>query len=131
MKDVSYACAYALLLPELMKAGREVGYSVAVHGSMARDLDLIAIPWTEDAVSAERLVMHIMASVDGRLANGGRKKPNSEEWETVHGSEPAVKLHGRLFWVIHVGRNRENLYLDLSVMPRAVSPSTSPDKETP
>ena len=41
MKDVSNATAYALLVPALMKAGREVGYALAVHGSMARDLDLV------------------------------------------------------------------------------------------
>lgn len=62
MKDVSNATAYALLIPSLMKAGREVGYALAVHGSLARDLDIIAVPWTDEAVSAERLIMHLMAA---------------------------------------------------------------------
>lgn len=29
---------------------REYGWSIAVHGSMVRDYDLIAVPWTKDAV---------------------------------------------------------------------------------
>ena len=119
MKDVSNAVAYALLIPQLMKAGREVGYSIAVHGSMVRDLDLVAIPWTEEAVSAERLILHLMTAVDGRLRNGGRKKEGTDEWERVHGSEPAAKPHGRLAWSIHIGH--EGLYLDVSVMPLLVS----------
>lgn len=127
MKDVSNAVAYALLIPKLMKAGREVGYSIAVHGSMARDLDVVAIPWTEEAVSAERVVMHLTVAVNGRLRNSGRKKPDSDEWETVHGSAPAEKPHGRLGWVIYIGD--DGLYIDISVMPRVTSPSSSPDTE--
>jgi hypothetical protein len=120
MKDVTHAVAYALLIPELMEAGREVGYAVAVHGSMVRDLDLIAVPWTEEAVSAERLIMHLLAAVDGKLVNGSRKKEVAgkpeAEWERVPASEPTVKPHGRLAWTIHVGY--QGMYLDVSVMPR-------------
>lgn len=117
MKDVSNATAYTLLIPTLMKAGREVGYAIAVHGSLARDLDLVAIPWTEEAVSAERLVLHLAAAVDGRFRNGGRNKADGT-WEMVHGSVPAVKPHGRLAWSMHIGH--DGLYLDVSVMPRAL-----------
>lgn len=115
MKDVTYAIPYALLLPSLMKAGREVGYAIAVHGSMARDLDIVAIPWTEDAVSAERLIMHLVAAVDGRLRNGATRKEDGT-WEPAHASSPTVKPHGRLAWTVHVGH--DGLYVDVSVMPR-------------
>lgn len=114
MKEVSNATAFALLIPCLMKAGREVGYAVAVHGSLARDLDIVAIPWTDEAESAERLVMHLVAAVDGRLRNGARKE--GEEWVRVPASEPVIKPHGRLVWVVHVGH--DGLYIDISVMPR-------------
>lgn len=115
MKDVSPAISYAMLLPELMKAGREVGYAIAVHGSLARDLDVVAVPWTEDAVPAERLILHLLAAVDGRIRDGGQARPDGT-FERVAGSEPVVKPHGRLVWVIHVGGR--GLYLDVSVMPR-------------
>lgn len=116
MKDVNNAVTYALLIPELARAGREVGYAIAVHGSLAKDLDIIAVPWTPEAVSAERVVMHLMAAVYGTMRNGGRVGADGK-METSHGSEPTVKPHGRLAWTIHIGR--ENLYLDVSVMPRA------------
>lgn len=118
MKEVSNAVAYALLIPSLMEAAREVGYAIAVHGSMARDLDLVAIPWTENAVSAERLMLHLIAASDGRLRNGGRKLPDGT-WETVHASEPTKKPHGRLAWSIHIGH--AGMYIDISVMPLAPS----------
>lgn len=115
MKDVSRATAYALLLPQIMQAGREVGYAIAVHGSMARDLDIIAVPWTDEAVNAERLILHLVAAVDGQLRNGGRKKEGTDEWERVPASEPATLPHGRRAWTIHLGH--EGMYLDVSVMP--------------
>lgn len=126
MKDVSNAVAYALLVPDLMKAGREVGYAIAVHGSLARDLDVVAIPWTEEAVPAERLILHLAAAVDGRIRNGGTRNADGE-WQTAHGSAPSVKPHGRLAWTIHLDRG--GLYVDVSVMPRVrtrEAPGNSP-----
>jgi hypothetical protein len=35
------ACCY----PDLAEITRKHGYALAVHGSLARDFDLIAIPW--------------------------------------------------------------------------------------
>ena len=117
MKEVSTAVAFTLLLPDLMRAGREVGYAVAVHGSMARDLDLVAIPWTDEAVSAERLILHLLAAVDGRLRNGSTPPmTDGGERQRVVASEPKLLPHGRQAWSIHVGR--DGLYLDVSVMPR-------------
>lgn len=120
MKDVSRATAYALLLPDLMKAGREVGYAIAVHGSMARDLDIIAVPWTDDAVNAERLILHLLGAVDGRIRNGARNKDGV--WIDAPGSEPSLKPHGRRAWSLHIGH--EGMYIDVSVMPldKASSP---------
>jgi hypothetical protein len=127
MKDVTNAVAYALMIPQLMKAGREVGYAIAVHGSLARDLDIVAIPWTEEAVSAERLIMHLMAEVNGSLRNGGSyvgKDENGKDvWKAAPGSVPSEKPHGRLAWSVHIGR--ESLYIDVSVMPRVLGPCSA------
>jgi hypothetical protein len=32
----------------LQAAAREVGYALLLHGSLLRDVDIVAIPWTED-----------------------------------------------------------------------------------
>ena len=94
---------------------RQHGYAIGVHGSMARDLDLIAIPWTVDAVSATALVDAICEALNltERRANtyadpdGPRVMPN-----------PEPKPWGRLGWSLD-GCPPDWRYVDLSVAPRA------------
>jgi len=38
---------------------KAVGYAIGVHGTLERDLDLIAAPWTEDAVDYQTLITHL------------------------------------------------------------------------
>lgn len=85
-------------------AARSVGYACAFHGSLLRDIDVIAAPWTDDAVSPAELVEVIAAAVDGFT------KPSRE-----HDTVPREKPHGRLGFPIYVG----GTYIDLSVMPRS------------
>ena len=92
--------AYACMLPRLTTVAREYGYALAVHGSLQRDLDLIAVPWSEVAVPAEDLIFAIANSA------GGFMFPHEKGIE---------KPHGRRAWVIHLGAG---MYIDLSVMPR-------------
>jgi hypothetical protein len=119
VKDISPAATYAALLPDLVQAGRDCGYAIAPHGSLARDLDLIAVPWTEDAVSAEAMILRLLSVSGGQLREAGRKNVDGE-WERVPGDAPAHRPHGRLAWSIHLG-DRAGLYLDVSVMPREAS----------
>lgn len=45
----NYAPVYAAAMyPDLAKIFQKHGYALAVHGSLARDFDLIAIPWVEN-----------------------------------------------------------------------------------
>lgn len=43
------AAAYAAFYPMLCQIARRHGYALAIHGSLHRDLDLIAVPWVEEA----------------------------------------------------------------------------------
>jgi len=116
VKDVTPASAYVAMIPLLTETAREVGYALAVHGSLGRDLDLVAVPWTDEAVSAEQLIMRLLASLGYR---GAHLLPQSKNVDgTIHrpgGDEPAVKPHGRRAWTIHF---ESPMYLDVSVMPR-------------
>lgn len=99
------APVYAYLVPLLSAAARRVGYAVAVHGSMARDLDVVAVPWTDEAVSAEALLAAILASCGFTV-------------DSIHGRSvigPGAKPHGRKAWTIPLDGG---CYIDLSVMPR-------------
>jgi hypothetical protein len=104
------------LLPALRAKAREHGYALAYHGSMSRDIDVIAVPWTDRAAAAHELVGILRAEIEritGRTAwwpDGATAKP----LDYVHRS-PEPKPHGRLGWSIHIAG--AGTYVDLSIIP--------------
>ena len=82
----------------IRRLAREVGYAVGVHGTLERDLDLIAAPWAEGAVSAQDLADHIAKGVNGRVLS------------------VSVKPLGR--WACNIAINGWFKLIDLSVCPR-------------
>jgi hypothetical protein len=106
MRSGAYALCFAASLPQLQAEARKCGYALAVHGSMATDLDLIACPWTEEAWEPQKLVDLLTEIVDGRCYSDIDPNPTS-------------RPHGRLAWSIYFNRNlRSGPYIDISVMPR-------------
>lgn len=80
------------------------GYAVAVHGSRVRDLDLIAVPWTDETPHTPLAVAEMIAeAVPGALDR-----------------KPETKPHGRVGFLIRpcVHYGFDSWYIDLSVMPR-------------
>jgi hypothetical protein len=56
----NYGPVYAAAMyPELCKMFQKHGYALAVHGSLARDFDLIAVPWAEKASPLEEIFQEI------------------------------------------------------------------------
>lgn len=106
-RSAAYTLVYASCLPQLKEVARERGYALAVHGSMKRDLDLVAIPWVENASSAAELAEAIRDAVNGQF----------RELEYVAPS-PQQKPHGRLAWSIYMRPEGGSPYIDLSIMPR-------------
>lgn len=104
-----------LILPPMRRTAKDVGYSITVHGSLNRDIDLVAVPWREHNVAdADRLVVLLsgaIASVTGRCnqERGWTEKP--------HGRKAKILLA----WC---GENTANI--DLSVMP-VVAPPAEPE----
>lgn len=45
MKPANYAPTYCALYPALADLVRTHGYALAIHGTLGRDMDLIAVPW--------------------------------------------------------------------------------------
>lgn len=126
MKPPTRAPVYACMYPGLCDVARKLGYALAIHGTVTSDLDLIACPWTEEAVSPEVLkdalmkhiaacgyddllrrdcphlteehIAQIVAVNDSGCVSGGTKKP-----------------HGRLAWNLYLYAGSK---VDLSIMPR-------------
>lgn len=57
MKDCQHDSfpLYKKLIEPLRVKARELGYALAIHGTLKRDIDLIACPWTGHAVDARTL----------------------------------------------------------------------------
>lgn len=103
------AC-YAMLYVSLRERARELGYVLALHGSLVRDLDLVAVPWTEEAVPAEELAGAIIEASGGFIIN----REDADPYDFTRRC-PQPKPHGRLAWSIHLAGGP---YIDLSITPR-------------
>ena len=84
----------------IWKVARECGYAVGLHGSMKRDCDMIAAPWTDEAVIAFELIERLCAALNARVVGPIAGKP-----------------HGRLGWNLQVDGYVK--VIDISVMPRS------------
>jgi hypothetical protein len=78
---------------------------------MARDLDLVAVPWTEEAQDADALISALLASCGFTTSDPNRPAISSG---------PTAKPHGRTSWTIPLDGG---CYIDLSVTPRTVTPA--------
>lgn len=101
----AYPAMYALLYPALVEVARWHGYALALHGSLGRDMDVIAVPWTEDAADPVALMDAMVGAAGLRI---GAKPDATGPMESVE------KPHGRLAWSLHLAGGA---YIDLSVIP--------------
>lgn len=111
-------CFYAVILPVAIAAARACGYALAVHGSMADDLDLIAVPWVDEAKSDIELVDALCKAVGGFVPGGVMPGFSMDAKPVIEKNRKAMP-HGRLSFNIHwMGHVR----IDLAVMPRTEKP---------
>lgn len=109
-----------LALVPMRNVAREHGYALAVHGSLARDIDMIAVPWTEQAREPEGLLLDLKGALAGIF---GRTRFDPRDEDGCWNEKP----HGRRARSIHVYCNGHFFYFDISVMPRLEKePETPP-----
>lgn len=101
---------YATYFPMFKDIAREHGYSLSLHGSMLRDMDLIAVPWIDDCSDHETLLSELCKVVGTYV----EEKP-------YHSIE--IKPHNRIAYTFQVGG--PGGYVDISIM----SPLTKKQKK--
>lgn len=117
---------YSFYFEVIKEIGLKYGYNIVLHGSMNRDLDLIAIPWEETIGDKEQMVDEITTALGGELLD------NSRHSDGQKGIRYGLKPHGRIVYVININRVFEmkcdgfiykikeysdpQYYIDLSVM---------------
>src|SRR5689334_1084371 len=107
------AAAYVALYPMLLQIAKDHGYALAVHGSLHRDFDLIAVPWIESASDARTLIRAIRQ----KTRTVTQHENTDRKWHKD--CNPNQKPHGRVAYSLHV--TNSGMYggcLDISVMPR-------------
>ncbi len=90
-------------------AAKQHGYALAAHGTLTRDVDLVAVPWIEAASGPYKLARAVTDAI-------GHPVTLERLRETVE-----RKPHGRLAWALFPARTEpkdHGWYVDLSVMPR-------------
>lgn len=99
---------YLSILPVIREVARSCGYAIGVHGSMTRDMDLIAIPWTEKALLRTTLVKRICKAVDGlEVDSWNTAKPRGRHAHTILLKRGLTsKIDGKVW----------SIFIDLSVM---------------
>jgi hypothetical protein len=118
---------YAFYFEAIKKIGLGYGYNIVLHGSMNRDLDLIAIPWRENVKSHENMVKAIAKFIGGEIMMQLRSTKN------IKGVKYQTTYHGRMQYVININRSisyKHNgmvismetfpdpqYYIDISVIP--------------
>lgn len=114
---------YEQLIGPLRETARAHGYALGVHGSLLRDIDLIAAPWVKNCAPAKTLAEALLAKakeVNGIAFMG----PPEADDEWFQKGCPGMKPHGRLVWSFHLGGGP---YLDLSVLPAKENAPSSRD----
>jgi len=86
MKPANYAPVYAALYPAFAEIARKHGYALAIHGSLARDFDVVGIPWADVVSDPEDVIKQITTEFDVRTIG-----------------EPVIKNHGRVAYTISIG----------------------------
>ena len=105
-----------MLIEPLRERARALGYAIGVHGSLGYDIDLIAVPWTIDAVDPVELAEALRLRAEeicGAAIN--HDKCGAANPAYFDQGSPNSKPHGRRVWAFQVGAGA---YIDLSVMPR-------------
>jgi hypothetical protein len=100
---------YSYFYYELRVIALKYGYNLVLHGSLNRDLDLIAIPWFESLGDMELMIKEFAEYLKGDVMEMTEKQKNCFP-------------HGRLSYVINMNRGHtwdkdEQYYIDISVIP--------------
>lgn len=96
------AAFYACVWPNLMNLAMDCGWALGLHGSLQSDMDIMAMPWTEDAKPVEEMIKSLVS-----LFN--EYPSNNEDSIRPHYGKP----NGRIVYTLHIFAD---FYLDINVI---------------
>ncbi|GAB3024305.1 hypothetical protein GCM10027051_31140 [Niabella terrae] len=114
---------YAMYYEMLKDIAKLYGYNLLIHGSLHRDLDLVAVPWVDDPKDELLMIAEFDEYLSGKkyVDEMGNPDRNAYDYSVLPG--------GRRSYVINLNRGDKNgewvrfrdeqYYLDISVIPYA------------
>ena len=120
---------YAFYFEVIKEIGLKYGYNIVLHGSMNRDLDLIAIPWQKEIGCKDEMIDLIALTIGGHVLMQNRtfENPDGIRFDTIH--------HGRMQYIININRDFKmkfcglvseieeyadtQYYIDISIIPNS------------
>lgn len=73
------AAFYAAIWPDLREAALKCGWALALHGSLSNDMDIMAMPWTEEATGVEEMIKALSDCFTGNPFKDGHSVPFHEK----------------------------------------------------
>lgn len=84
------AAFYAAIWEDLRKSAMDCGWALALHGSLASDLDIMAMPWTEKATEPLTMIHGLLKTlgfsqywIDNQISIDRTSKPNGRVVYTI------------------------------------------------
>ena len=95
------ASFYACIWDDLRNAAMDCGWALGLHGSLAHDMDIMAMPWTVDAKPVEEMVQ--------ALSDCFTENP----WKDHHIKPNYNKPNRRVVYTMTIWKD---FYLDINVI---------------
>lgn len=96
-----FPAVYCSMYSIIQEVARSKGYALAIHGSMQRDFDILAVPWIEKPAAPHDLFLAIKDSIAFFWPNDPKH------------DKPEEKPHGRIAYNILLDGG---YFLDLSII---------------
>lgn len=95
------AAFYACILEDLKLAAAKCGWALGLHGSLSNDMDIMAMPWTEDARPVEEMIQALSDCFTGN------------PWKDQHTIPHYNKPNNRVVYTMPI---YADWYLDINVI---------------
>ncbi len=109
------ASFYASIWQDLKDAALNCGWALGLHGSLSSDMDIMAMPWTEDAKPVEEMIKALSDCFTGNMYKDRHIVP--------HYGKP----NNRVVYTMNIWAD---FYLDINVIEPLPLPSSKDSGET-
>jgi hypothetical protein len=101
------AAFYACIWDDLRQAAMDCGWALGLHGSLSKDMDIMAMPWTESAAPVAEMIR--------ALSGCFTESPFAELHLIPHAGKP----NGRVVYTMSIWAD---FHLDINVIERSSAP---------